>query len=134
MLTCDKSVSEIAKKIKELEDALENADGFTTVLSVDGFDTLATEELTAISTGMDRTNYKTITRAISLRGHQIPRWIDAERLIKEVINFKKMYPGWVLSKVEIAGQYETFPPKTFYKFTYLTPQGHHMTHGGMREL
>jgi hypothetical protein len=40
----------------------------------------------------------------------------------------------VLESVKKTGQYDTLPPKSFYKFTYKTPLGHPMSFGRLEIL
>ena len=113
---CESRKKELSKEIKKLKEIIETENVFESVQNIEGFDTLLQEELVAISNGMDKADY-------SKR--------DLVRLVKEVINFKKLYLGWILESLSISGQYGTLPPQTFYKFTYKTPQGHFMTFGGI---
>lgn len=114
---------QLSQEIKKLEDIIESVNIFDSVRVLDGFDTLIQEELTIISQGMDKTDYR--------KHGNYPRWYDLERLVKEIIEFKKLYPGWILERLSRGGQYDTLPPQTFYRFTYKTPQGHFMTIGGI---
>jgi hypothetical protein len=123
---CESRKRDIKKEIKKLEDLVENENVFETVKDVEGFETLSSSELNAISNGMDKTDY-------TIYG-KYPRWIDLERLVKHVIQFKKLYPGWILDRVNKSGQYDTLPPQSFYKFTYNTPLGHYMSYGGIEPL
>ena len=123
---------DLSKEIKRLEEIIESEDIYANVLWIEGFETLTQSELLAISTGMDQTDYREKMRlVITRRNEEIPRWYDLERLVKEVIEFKKQYPDWILQKVQKAGQYDTLPPESFYRFTYKTPQGYYMSHGGI---
>ena len=84
------------------------------------------EELVAISNGMDKTDYR--------KHDNYPRWYDLEKLVKEVIAFKKLYSGWILESLTRGGHYDTLPPQTFYRYTYKTPQGHYMSMGGIERI
>ena len=113
---------DLIKQIKHLETIFESENMFETVDNIEGFDTLLQEELVEISTGMDRRDYR--------NGGDYPRWNDLERLVKETIEIKKQYPGWILKGINNIGQYDTFPPQTLYKSIYQTPQGHYMSFCG----
>lgn len=113
----------ISKKIKKLEDIIESENLFSSVDKLESFDLLTKLELVEISKGIDKTDYR--------KFGNFPRWIDLEKVIKEVIEFKKQYPGWILDKIEKKGQLDTLPPKTYYKYTYKTPLGHYLTYGGI---
>lgn len=117
---------DLSKQIKNLEEIIETENVFESVQNVEGFDTLLKSELVAISNGMDKTDYR--------KHGNYPRWYDLERLVKEVINFKKIYPGWILEHLASGGQYDVLPPQTFYRYTYKTPNGHHMNMGGIEHI
>ena len=117
---------DLSKKIKKLEEIIETENVFETVQNIEGLDTLLQEELVAISKGMDKTDYR--------KYGNYPRWHDLERLVNEVIAFKKLYPGWILESLAGGGQYDTLPPKTFYIYTFKTPQGHYMSMDGIERL
>lgn len=125
---------DLIRKIKKLEDIIESEDIYANVLWIEAFESLSQQEIVAISTGMDQTDYRKIDLVRARSDKEIPRWIDLERLVKEVIEFKKLYPGWILERIQKTGQYDTLPPKSFYKFTYKSPQGHYMSHGGIEFL
>ncbi len=103
---------------------------FDSFQGIEGFETLLQKELLAISNGMDKRDYRDFVR----KEFNFPRFKDLEQLIKDVINFKKLYPGWILDRAESGGQYDTMPPKTFYRYTFKTPQGHYWSHGGIHIL
>jgi hypothetical protein len=124
--SCENRKKELSKEIKKLEDVIESENVFESVQNIEGFDTLLQEELVAISNGMDKTDYR--------KHGNYPRWYDLERLVKEVIAFKKLYPGWILESLTRGGQYDTLPPQTFYRYTYKTPQGHYMSMGGIQHV
>lgn len=121
----DSKKRELRKEIFRLNDILESENVFKDIEEIEGFDTLTQLELIAISKGMDKTDYR--------KYGDYPRWKDVEEITKEVIEFKKLYPSWILQRVSNAGQYDLMPPRTFYKYTYKTPQGHLMTYGGIQE-
>jgi hypothetical protein len=126
---CENKQKELLKEIKKLEEIIETENIFETVENIEGFDTLLQEELVAISNGMDRTNYRKICKESNY-----PRWYDLERLVKQVILFKKLYPGWILDSLAKRGQVDILPPETFYKYTFKTPQGHYWSMGGIEIL
>jgi hypothetical protein len=123
----DNRKKDLSQQIKNLERIIDTENVFESVQGVEGFDTLLQEELVAISNGMDKTDYR--------KFGNYPRWHDLEKLVKEVIAFKKLYPGWILESLTRGGQYDTLPPQTFYRYTYKSPHGHYMSHGGIeREI
>jgi hypothetical protein len=109
----------ISIKIYELKEMVETSNIFGTLINVEGLDTLTNNELGVISKGMDKTDYR-------MNKNTHPRFIDLERLVKDVIECKTHYPGWILVRLDRAGQYDTYPPQTFYKFTYKTPEGYNV--------
>jgi hypothetical protein len=123
---CESRKKDLTKEIKKLEEIIEAEWVFESVQGKEGFDTLLQEELVAISNGMDKTDYR--------KNGNYPRWYDLERLVNEVIVFKKLYPGWILESLARGGQYDTLPPQTFYRYTYKSPHGHYMSMGGIERI
>jgi hypothetical protein len=113
-----------------LEEIIEVENVFESVENIEGFETLLQTELVAISKGMDKTDYNKTDYGKSV----FPRRYDLERLVKHVIAFKKLYPGWILECITIGGQYDTYPPQTMYRYTYLSPHGHYMSMGGIERI
>lgn len=112
------------KRRKEIEEA-KNIIG-TDISSIEGFELLSEDELSVITTNMDRTDY---------RKHGVPiRFYDLERICKEVINIKKKYPKWTLTSLARGGQYDTLPPHTFYRYEYKDEYGCHFNLGGIQIL
>ena len=123
MIECGNKKKDLLKLIKELEDKIVAENIFINVSCVEGFGILTQPELVAISTGIDKTDYREYG--------DYPRWIDLERIVKDVINIKKKYPLWKLESVKKSGQYDTMPPQNFYKYTYETEEGNYFTCGGV---
>lgn len=123
---CENKQKELSKKIKQLDAFIETENIFNSVNNIVGFDTLLSSELLVISNGMDKTDYR--------RYGNFPRWNDLERLVKEVIEFKKKYPGWILEHLKNGGQLDTLPPRISYKFEYKTPEGYSMSMGGIQRF
>lgn len=122
----DNKKRDLRKEIFRLNDILESENVFKDIEEIEGFDALTQLELIAISKGMDKTDYR--------KYGNFPRWKDVEEITKEVIKLKKFYPSWILQRISSAGQYDLMPPRTFYRYTYKTPEGYIMTYGGMEEL
>jgi hypothetical protein len=93
-------------------------------LDIEGFELLSEDELSIITKNMDRTDYR--------KHGKYPRFHDFERICKEVINKKKKYPRWTLSKLERGGQYDTLPPQIFYRYEYKDEDGNHFNIGGIK--
>ena len=110
---------ELTKQIKQIEFLNESKNMFESVKQMEGFDTLLPEELLKIASGMDKRDYLSVDK-------KFPRYYDLERLIKETIILKQQQPDWTLEDVKITGQYDTYPPRTFYDLTYKTPHGRYM--------
>ena len=79
---------------------IESEDIYVNVLWIEGFEILLKQELVAISTGMNQTDYRKMDQVIATSKEEVPRYIDLERLVKEVIEFKKQYPGWILERIQ----------------------------------
>lgn len=117
---CENRKKELNKELKKLKSIIETENMFESVQNIEGFNTLSQNELIIITNGMDKTNYESMPL---LSGQSIPRWYDLERLVTKAVEIKQMYPNWILEKLSLCGQYDTLPPKSFYKFCYKTPQG-----------
>jgi hypothetical protein len=47
-----------------------------------------------------------------------PRWLDLEKICKEVIIMKKRYPNWKLMDLEKSRQTNTLPPESSYYYKF----------------
>lgn len=112
------------KRRKDIEE-MKNIIG-TDISSIGGFELLSEDELSIISTKMDKTDYR--------KYGNYPRYLDLERICKEVINIKKKYPKWTLTSLARGGQYDTLPPHTFYRYEYKDEYGCHFNLGGIQIL
>ena len=117
-------LKQIIKEIKRRED-LEEAKNIigTDISSIEGFELLSEDELSVITTKMDRTDYR--------KYGKYPRYLDLERICKEVIDKKKKYPKWKFTSLARRGQYDTLPPHTFYSYEYKDEYGSHFNIGGI---
>lgn len=114
----DKDLAMILKEIKRRKDIeeLKHIIG-ENIKNIEGFTLLSDDELSIITTKMDRTDYR--------NNGQYPRFLDLERICKKVIDMKKRYPKWSLIDLNRGGQYDTLPPHTFYKYEYTDEYGCH---------
>ncbi len=78
--------------------------------NIDGFNLLTEDELSVIAKNMNKTDYR--------KYGQYPRWLDLENIIKTVIDLKNSYPKFTLTNLDIGGQIDTLPPKTFYRYEF----------------
>lgn len=94
------------------------------IWSIVGFELLSEDELSIITTNMDRTDY---------RKHGVGiRFYDLDRICREVINIKQKYPKWTLTSLARGGQYDTLPPHTFYRYEYKDEDGCYFNLGGIK--
>lgn len=123
----EKNIKLIFKEIKRRED-IEEAKNIIgeDIKKMEGFELLSEDELSIITTKMDKNDYR--------KYGNYPRYLDLERICKEVINMKKKYPKWTLSELSRGGQYDTLPPHTFYKYEYKDEYGCHFNFGGIQVL
>ena len=111
---------DIANKITKMEELIELNEMFVLGSYHNSNEsTLLKEELIAIAQGMNKTDYR--------QHGNFPRYIDLDRLIREVVDLKQIYTGWILERVQQAFSYDSLPPKTSYSYTFKTPHGHYMT-------
>jgi hypothetical protein len=122
--TIDNKLNLILKEIKinnDIED-LKNMIG-EKERNIEDFELLSERELTVITTKMDKTDYRYYG--------EYPRWLDLERIIKEVIFIKKCYPKWILTNLSRKGKTEIIPPKTFYIYEFTDDFGTLFDVGGI---
>lgn len=120
----DKELKQIEKEIKRRED-IEEAKYILSpeILAIEGFELLSEDELLIITTNMDRTDYR--------KHGNYPRYLDLDRICKEVIDMKKKYPKWILTSLARGGQNYILPPHTFYRYQYKDEHGCHFNLGGI---
>jgi hypothetical protein len=105
------TIKELEKEIKRLEN-IENMKIMIddNIKNIDGYNLLNENELIAITSNIDKTDY-TI--------HNVPRWLDLEKIIKRTIQIKKYYPEWTLVSVDVAGQRDCIPPERGYSYRFV---------------
>jgi len=108
------------KQIKKYKDLINVNNMFKQLESMENFKILNGDELIAISNGIDKNDY---TKYGTERFH------DLDQVINQVISIKTKYSDWVLDELTIQGQYDTLPPKNFYKYIFKTPNGYFSTGG-----
>jgi hypothetical protein len=116
----------IKKQIKKLTEIIEAGSILKYVENIEGIDTLTNEELTAIYTGIDKTDYNEDSYLKS-SGKVYARFIDLERVVKMTIDIKKKYPGWILDSLKWSCSEDSLPPRNYYSSKYITPHGHTVT-------
>lgn len=119
-----KIVVDEIKRRKEIEEAKNKIS--EDIKNIEGFELLRECELSIITTKMDITDYRKYGR--------YPRYLDLERICKEVIDMKKKYPKWTLASLSKRGQVDTLPPHTFYKYEYKDENNHLFSNGGTQIL
>ena len=123
----DKDLAIILKETKCREDIEESKNIINEdIRNIDGFTLLSEDELSIITKNMDRTDYR--------KHGQYPRFLDLDRICKEVIAMKKRYPKWSLTDLDRGGQYDTLPPHTFYKYGYKDEEGCYFDIGGIKVI
>ena len=101
----------IKDEIKRREDIIKSKEILKEqTQNIEGIELLTEDEIVIITSKMNRTDYR--------KNGNYPRFIDLERICKEVIEIKKRYTQWKLSKMGQKGQYDTFPPHVFYMYEY----------------
>jgi hypothetical protein len=80
------------------------------IKTIENFDLLHGDEVLLITNKMDKTDYR--------KYGDYPRWIDLEKICKEVIQLKKRYPTWKLMDLEKSRQTTTLPPESFYYYKF----------------
>ena len=80
------------------------------IKSIENFDLLNGDEIVLITNKMDKTDYR--------KYGDYPRWIDLEKICKEVITMKKRYPSWILMDLEKSRQTTKLPHETAYYYKF----------------
>lgn len=121
----EKNIKLILTEIKRRED-IEEAKNIIgeDIRNIDGFELLSEDELSIITTKMDKTDYR--------KYGDYPRYLDLERICKEVIKMKKRYPKWKLLHLASGGQYDSMPPQTFYRYEYQDEYNNIFDIGGIK--
>lgn len=85
---------------------------------IENFDLLTGDEIMLITNKMDKTDYR--------KYGDYPRWIDLEKICKEVITMKKRYPNWILMDLEKSRQTTTLPPEASYYYKFKDEFAHYL--------
>ena len=123
---CKTKRDTVKKRLNQLTAIIESKSLIKYVENIEGIDTLTKEELTAIYTGIDKTDYNKDSY-LNSSGRLYPRFIDLERVVKMTIDIKKKYSGWILDSLKWASSEDSLPPRNYYSSVYITPHGHRVT-------
>jgi len=114
----EKELLEKKKLLKIYEIKLSmNTDFYQYIQNIPNFDLLTKDDLFKISGAIDKRNYNLKSDG------EYPRFIDLENVVKYIIQVKQTYPLWELTYIDKYGKIDTYPPKNFYKYNFLTPEG-----------
>lgn len=80
------------------------------IRSITGHTMLSESEMNIIMENMDKTDY-------TVYG-DYPRWMDLERICKEVIEMKANYKTWALEKMCVFKRSGAIPPYTYYRYEF----------------
>jgi DNA repair exonuclease SbcCD ATPase subunit len=108
----DEEIKTLEKQIKQRKDA----EMLKEIAELET-DELTPDEKTIIVNNMDKTDYRQYDATLK-------RWIDVDKIIKEVTEIKKQYPGWTLKDMRLGMRLDRFPPRNVYHYKYATPWGH----------
>lgn len=109
--------NELAKMalLKEIEQ-LENMENIKNMIddnikNIEGFHLLNENELIAITSNMDKTDYRKYDKTVS-------RWLDLEKIIKRIIQLKIKHPEWTIVRFHCSGQLDCLPPIRYYAYSF----------------
>jgi hypothetical protein len=107
----DTDLKNILKEIQHRETVNETKNMISEYLkNIDNIDLLNGDEILLITNKMDKTDYR--------KYGDYPRWIDLEKICKEVIQMKKRCPSWKLVDLEKSIQSNTLPPQSSYYYKF----------------
>lgn len=109
---------ELTKKINHHQDVINYQNMFLSI-SPEILQLFLEDELIEITKGMDKIDYT--------KFGDYPRWIDLDKIIQQAVEVKQKYPEWKLTKVNKVGHIDSLPPKTFYEYSYETPEKYNIT-------
>jgi hypothetical protein len=119
-----KQLKELDKEIKKYENyILQETILDDDIRSKPGFNLLTIDEIHSIIKGVDKTDYTK---------YGIKRFADIEHVISMVLEVKQIYPTWKLEFMRVCGSYDTVPPKNYYEFEFITPDGIRFSRGGLK--
>ena len=100
---------ELVNKISYYEDLINTKETFLCI-SPDKIKMFSEDELTAITKGMDKKDYRKLING--------PRWFSLEKIMDDVIKVKQKYPEWGLKEVIKIGHIDGLPPIMNYNYTF----------------
>ena len=110
---------EITKQIYKIKQDLELPNILDLVKKIDVNELLSNDEIIKIYNGMDKTKYN------DFDNKDIKRWLDLERITKQVIKVKNKYHtfGFVLQDVKKTFSEERCPPTNYYILGFKDSEG-----------
>jgi len=121
MCDIDQNVKKVLNQIKQYD----NMEDMKIMIDdnmkyIDGFHLLNENELIAITSNIDKTDYRKFDSGVS-------RWLDLERTIKRTIQLKKYYPEWTLVKLCQTWARDSIPPLIGYSYVFSDNYGSDIT-------
>jgi chromosome segregation ATPase len=107
----ERIIEKISKRIRELNNFIETNDKVL-ISNINDYKIISNDEFGIIVSG-------------------IKNRADLNRVEKEAIEFKKLYPGWKLVNVTCSGYSPEPELNPIYKFKYRTPTGHYMIYDNL---
>jgi hypothetical protein len=119
-------LTELDKEIKKYESyILQETILDDNIRSKPGFNLLTIDELSSIIKGLDKTDYTKYGRK---------RFHDVDDVIDTIIEVKQLYPSWKLEHIRVSGSFDTMPPRNFYEYDFITPDGIRFSRGGFKRI
>lgn len=118
LIKCKNKKGKLFEEIGKLQYMIDRETMFETVAGIEGFNILSQQELTVIASKIYRKDFRTSLNP------DIPRWLDLEKVVRNVILFKNNHPGWTLDSLTNTTDFTTlnlrgtYPPKFHYAYKY----------------
>lgn len=104
------------KEIQKIKELISIEDILIYLKNIPDFALLTQDDILIIINGIDKMDY-------SLYNIALPRYCDAQKIIKLIVDIKHKYPGFTLSSIQRTGLMDVLPPVSVYSYIFKTPEG-----------
>ena len=105
---------DLKKEIAQIQSTEFNTLVYEFASIIDGYNLLTSDEIIIITNNMDKVDYTKFEK---------PRWLDLEKIIKNIASVKTIYTDWKLISLTKTEQYNVFPPENLYAYQFIDSHG-----------